>query len=219
MPGRAEDGWRPSPLFAGLRFDGRLRRGRVTWSGVGSRRRLGTPGLQARRGAPARVAGPPPRPGVSGTSSAPPPAPSLHPRSGLSGTPCRAGSRANSEARSDGGSGDRRGLCPAPPPPGGRAVAGFGSRLRGRGLRPAQASARRRNREGEGAGCQRRRPEGGAFSLSGFLLRNTWFLQVRETQASGRGAALPEGAAAPSRPRPPPDPGTPTPPCFKPQAL
>lgn len=211
MPGRAEDGRRPSPLLAGLRFDGKL----GTWKGHVVRRGQPAPAGDTRS---AGRAGPPPRPGVSGTSSAPPPAPSLHPRSGLSGTPCGAGSRANSEARSDGGSGDGRGLCPAPPPPGGRAVAGFGSRLRRRGLRPAQASARRRNREGEGAGCQRRRPEGGAFSLSGFLLRNTWFLQVRETQASERGAALPDGAAAPSRPHPP-DPGTPTPPCFKPQAL
>lgn len=114
----------------------------------------------------------------------------------------------------------RRGLGGrARPLPGASAAWWARGRLKGRGLRPAQASARRRNREGEGAGCQRPWPEGGAFSLSGFLLRNTWFLQVRETQASERGAALPEGAAAPSRPRPPPHPGTPTPPCFKPQAL
>lgn len=152
------------------------------------------------------------------TSSAPPPLLPCTPAVGFREHRAEQGAGQTQRLAVLRGSGDGRGLCPAPPPPDGRAVAGFGSRLRGRGVRPAQASARRRNREGEGAGCQRPRPEGGAFSLSGFLLRNTWFLQVRDTQASERGAALPEGAAAPSRPRPP-DPGTPTPLCFKPQAL
>lgn len=196
MPGRAEDGRRPSPLFAGLRFDGRLRRGRVTWSGVGSRRRLGTPGLQAGLGRPRVLA-------YTGPALPRPPLLPCTPAVGFREHRAEQGAGQTQRLAVLRGSGDRRGLCPAPPPPGGRAVAGFGSRLKGRGVRPAQASARRRNREGEGAGCQRRRPEGGAFSLSGFLLRNTWFLQVRETQASERGAALPEGAAAPSRPRPP----------------
>lgn len=101
----------------------------------------------------------------------------------------------------------RRGLGgPARPLPGAAWWArGRRFRLPSQGeRRPARAGLGEGEEPGRGRSrCQRRRPEGGAFSLSGFLLRNTWFLQVRETQASERGAALPEGAAAPSRPCPP----------------
>lgn len=179
-----------------------------------------------RRGQPAPAgdtrsagrAGPPPRPGVSGTSSAPPSAPSLHPRSGLSGTPCGAGSRADSEARSAQGLGG-----PARPLPGASAAwwtRGRRFRLPSQGERPP---ARAGLGEAEEPGRGRSRLSKAAAGGRSFLL--VWFPAAKHLVPPGEGNAGFGARRGSARGRSgsfaasPPDPGTPTPPCFKPQAL
>lgn len=143
-----------------------------------------------RRGQPAPAgdtrsagrAGPPPRPGVSGTSSAPPPAPSLHPRSGLSGTPCRAGSRADSEARSAQGLGG-----PARPLLGASAAWW----ARGRRFRLPSQGERRLARAGLGEaeepGRGRSRLSKAAAGGRSFLL--VWFPAAKHLVPPGEGNA------------------------------